>query len=152
MDNSSKLIKVRARLVVIKDGKVLVTYDSVNDYYYYLGGKLEFGETLGDCCRREIREECGADAVFTFNKILYVRDFILPAENEHSLELFILGEVNKGEELEHYLDPEDAGKKWLTWLPLDKLPANLKPVTLTAKLLADYQAGFPKQGEYVGAI
>ena len=34
-------IKIRLRMVIIKNGKLLVTYDSIEDYYYYIGGKLE---------------------------------------------------------------------------------------------------------------
>ncbi len=152
MDKKENAIKVRARLVVIKNDKLLVTYDSVGDYYYYIGGKLEYGETLADCCRREVKEECGDGTTFDFNKILYVRDFILPEKDEHSVEFFVLGEINKFEELEKMLDPEDGDKKWLTWLPLDNLPTNLFPAKLTQKLLNDYRADFPNQGEYIGTL
>lgn len=146
-------LKVRARLVVIKEGKLLVTYDSKDDFYFYMGGKLEFGETLIDGCKREVREECGENVNFEFGKILYVRDFILPEENEHSLELFILGQVDASvESLEKKVDDEFDGHKWLTWLDLDSLPPNLKPASLTTKLLEDYRNGFQVQGEYVGEL
>lgn len=147
-------IKVRARLVIIKEGKLLVTYDSSNDYYFYVGGKLEFGETLKEGCEREVREECGASVNFEFKKILYVRDFVLPEENEHSLELFILGEIDaEPVALEHKIDEEfAAGDKWLTWLEMEKLPANLRPAALTAKLREDYLAGFHTEGEYLGKL
>ncbi len=147
-----KKIKVRARLVIIKEGKLLATYNSVDDFYFYAGGRLEYGETLAECCAREVREECGEDVEFKFKKILYVRDFIAPEQNEHSVEFFILGEINKFAELEHRLDPEYGNKTWLTWLDLANLPANLKPVSLTEKMLSDYKLGFPNQGDYTGEI
>lgn len=145
-------IKVRLRLVIIKDGRLLAYYDSVEDFYFYIGGKLEFGETVEDGWTREIKEECGDDAIFTFKKILYIRDYIEEDRNEHSLELFILGDINKGAELEGRKDPEFDGKKWPVWLDINNLPDNLYPKPLSKKLLEDYKNGFPLSGEYIGRM
>lgn len=145
-------IKIRLRLVIIKHDKLLCYYDSMKDFYFFMGGRLEFGETVEEGFKREVREELGEDVKFTFKKILYVRDFILKEENEHSLELFILGDVDKFEELEGRPDPEYDGKKWPTWQPLNKLPENLFPKPLVKKLQEDYKKGFPNTGEYVGRM
>lgn len=145
-------IKVRLRLVIIKKDKLLCYYDSIDDYYFYIGGTLKFGETIKEGWTREIKEELGDDAEFTFKKILYVRDFLLKEKNEHSVELFILGDVNKSEEIEGRPDPEFEGKKWPTWQSLNNLPKNLFPKPLTKKILEDYKKGFPNQGEYVGRM
>ncbi len=145
-------IKIRLRLVIIKDDKLLAYYDSMDDYYFYIGGKLEFGETIEDGWTREVREELGDDVEFTFKKILYVRDFILKEKNEHSLELFILGDINKFMEIDERPDPEFEGKKWPKWLGLNNLPDNLYPKLLSKKLLKDYNAGFPTEGEYIGRM
>lgn len=147
-----KNIKIRLRLVIIKNNKLLATYDSVDNYFFYIGGRLEFGETVKNGCQREVVEECGAQTKFVFKKMLYLRDFIIPEKNEHSLELFILGDINRFKELEGKRDDEFQGKKWLTWLDVDKLPDNLFPKSLTSKLLLDYRSGFPKSGEYIGKI
>ena len=145
-------IKVRLRLVIIKKDKLLAYYDSMEDYYFYIGGKLEFRETIKEGWKREIKEELGDDVEFTFKKILYVRDFILKEKNEHSLELFILGDINKFMEIDERPDPEYDGKKWPKWLDLNNLPDNLYPKPLTKKLIEDYKAGFPREGEYVGRM
>ena len=145
-------INIRLRMVIIKNGKLLVTYDSESDYYYYIGGKLEYGETVLEGAEREIKEELGEDTKLEFKKILYIRDFLQPEKDEHSLELFILGDVNKFEELEHYLDPEHDNKKWATWLNINSLPDNLFPKPLTKKLVEDYKKGFLNAGEYVGKL
>ena len=146
-------INVRVRLVVIKNGRVLTQFREKGNYYHYIGGHLEYGETIMEACIREAKEECGEEAQFKFQKILYIRDFIRPKENEHSIELFILGEIDKGEELEKLPDPQHPdGSVWLTWLDIDNLPENLLPKTLSAKLLKDFKGGFPEEGEYVGRM
>jgi len=147
-----KKIKIRLRLVIIKENKLLAYYDSTDDYYFYIGGKLEFGETIEDGWKREIKEELGDDVEFTFKKILYVRDFILGEKNEHSLELFILGDINKFMEIDERPDPEYDGKKWPKWLDLNNLLDILYPKPLTKKILEDYKAGFPREGEYIGRM
>ena len=139
-------------MVIVKNSKLLVTYDSKEDFYYYIGGKLEYGETVEEGAEREIKEELGSNIKFTFKKILYVRDFLQPKKNEHSLELFILGEVNKFEELEHYNDPEHGERKWATWFDIENLPDNLYPKPMSKKLLEDYKKGFSDSGEYVGRM
>lgn len=145
-------IKIRLRLVIIKNNKLLAHYTQDDDFYFYIGGKLEYGETLRQGWEREILEELGDDITFTFKKILYVRDFIHPEDNEHSLELYILGDINKFEGVEGRPDPEFDGKKWPVWLDLDNLPDNLYPKSLSKKLVEEYKAGFPKEGEYIGEI
>jgi len=148
----ARKIKIRLRMVIVKNGKLLVTYDSIEDFYYYIGGKLEYGETVLEGVQREIKEELGEDTKLDFKKILYIRDFLQPEKDEHSLELFILGDVNKFEELEHYPDPEHGNKKWSIWLDINNLPGNLFPKALTKKLQQDFKKGFTNSGEYVGRI
>lgn len=147
-----KKIKIRLRLVIIKKEKLLAYYTSEDDFYFYIGGKLEYGETIEEGWHREVKEELGNDVNFTFKKILYIRDFIVGSDNEHSLELFILGNINKFMEIEGRPDPEFNGKKWPKWLDLRKLPDNLYPKALTKKLLKDYKNGFPNSGEYIGKM
>lgn len=114
---------------------------------------MEYGETIETACIRETKEECGENIEFNFEKILYIRDFIKPDENEHSVELFILGSLDKTDKLEGIKDPQHPdGSTWITWLNLDKLPSNLLPKTLSPKLLNDFNDGFPKEGEYIGEI
>ena len=66
-------IHVRLRMIIIKNGQVLLTHNKAKNYYYYIGGHLEYGESILDGCVREIKEECGPDTEFTFQKILYIR-------------------------------------------------------------------------------
>ena len=47
------------RGIVIKDGKILLSYESNEDKYIIPGGGVEEGETFAECCAREIKEETG---------------------------------------------------------------------------------------------
>ena len=147
---SEKKINPRVRLVIIKKGKILLSYTNDEKFYFYIGGKVEYGETLIQACQREIEEECGANTKFTFQKILYVRDYIKPEENEHSLELYILGNIDKFEEIEGVKDKEFNGNHWQTWVDLDKLPKlDIRPKNLTNQLIADYQNSFSGKTKYL---
>jgi ADP-ribose pyrophosphatase YjhB (NUDIX family) len=146
-------INVRLRMIIIKNGKLLTTYTKNGDFYYYVGGHLEYGETVLEGCKREILEECGKNVQFTFKKVLYIRDFFDPDNSEQNVELFILGDINKFKELEHKLDPQhEDGHVWLTWLDMKNLPDNLLPNPLNEKLLKDFKNGFPHAGEYIGRM
>lgn len=139
-------------MIIIKEDKVLLSYTETEDFYFFIGGKVEFGETLKEAAIREVAEECSG-ANFTFKKILYIRDFILPEADEHSVEFYILGDIDKFAEIEGVKDEEFQGKHWQTWVPLDKLSEiNLKPKTLVPKLLEDYTTNFQDGTKYLGII
>lgn len=152
-------VKVRLRLLIVKDNKILLTHtfkgDNLlfGDYYFYIGGKLEFGETIESGCKREIKEECGENTEFKMEKVLYIRDFI-PKENpeEHSVELFILGTINKFEELDNVPEKDHPDQKRMEWKKIECLPRNLYPQELTPILIADFKEGFRRQGVYVGRL
>jgi 8-oxo-dGTP pyrophosphatase MutT (NUDIX family) len=48
--------------IVIRDGKILMVRKKGKDIWTNLGGRIEPGETEGECLLREIREEIGIDA------------------------------------------------------------------------------------------
>ena len=153
MSKENNIINVRLRLVIIQNNKIVVTYNTKKDYYYYIGGHLEFGESVLEACQREIHEECGEKYNFVLDKILYIRDWIVPEDNEHSLELFILGKLNSIEGLDGYVDPEHPdGSHVLKLLDMSSLPTNILPKILTERIIREFKEGFPVQGEYVGRI
>jgi 8-oxo-dGTP diphosphatase len=66
----SRLIKTQERPKIIvsalieKDGKLLLVKEVLEDskeYWILPGGKVEFGETLADAVKREIKEETNLD-------------------------------------------------------------------------------------------
>ena len=51
--------RVGCRGIVMADGKLLVSREEISDYWMLPGGGIEEGETLAQCCTREILEETG---------------------------------------------------------------------------------------------
>lgn len=152
-EEESKKIHIRLRCVIVHEDKLLASYTKEHDFYFFPGGHMMHGESVIDGCKREIKEELGEDVDFEFKKILFIREFLEKEIGKHSLELFILGSVNKFEELEGKIDPEhDNGLWWSTWLDLNNLPSNLYPEILAKRIAEEYKNDFPSQGEYVGVI
>lgn len=144
-------IKPRVRLIIIKNGKILLSYVKSENFYFYIGGKMKWGETIKHACEREIMEECKAN--FKFKKILYVRDYIKPKISEHSVELYILGDINKFEEVEGLKDDEFDGDHWQTWVDLDKLKnIDIRPKTLVKYITEGCKNNFNEGCIYLGEI
>lgn len=51
--------RIASRGIVIDNGRILLSYEKNTDVYMTPGGGLELGETLRDCCIRELTEETG---------------------------------------------------------------------------------------------
>ena len=69
-------VRESARALVIKDGKVLLTYEANTGIYMSPGGGVETGETLTECCIRELREESGFE-VKPVERFVTVNEFSL---------------------------------------------------------------------------
>lgn len=61
-DFPPKMTRPAARGLVIRDGKILLTWEEYKDVYMSPGGRREEGETFEECCVREIEEESGYKA------------------------------------------------------------------------------------------
>lgn len=151
MVDNPKIIN-RVRAIIIKNDHVLLAYSPERDFYFYIGGKIDFGETIKRAFAREIKEECQGDVEPVFSKILYIRELLIPEENEHSIEYFVLGDIDKFKEVEQELNTDYDSHLFIKWVPMSDLPVNLKPEALTPKLLKDWRNGFPNEGEYLGRI
>ena len=67
-ETEGERVYIRLRCVIIKNDKLLLTYTKEQDFYFFPGGHMIWGESLVDCSKREIKEELGEDVVFDFKK------------------------------------------------------------------------------------
>jgi ADP-ribose pyrophosphatase YjhB (NUDIX family) len=54
-----KRLRHACRGIVVKDGKVLLSYENKYNKFMIPGGGVEEGETYAECCERELLEETG---------------------------------------------------------------------------------------------
>lgn len=65
----AKTHRASGRAVIIKDGCILLTKFKNGQYYNFPGGRVEEGETLAECAKREVLEESGITVVV--NEMLF---------------------------------------------------------------------------------
>ena len=53
--------RIGCRAIIVENGRILLSYEVNTGVYLSPGGGLEEGETLEECCIREIREETGIE-------------------------------------------------------------------------------------------
>jgi len=86
MNLFDKQFKIRARAIIIYNGKLLVVKHRKDDSFFALpGGHLEWGEDIKTCLSREILEEFGVNP--EIGRLLYIHTFI-EKEIKQSVEFF----------------------------------------------------------------
>ena len=87
--------RIGCRGIVIQDGKLLVSREEISDYWMLPGGGLENGETLSECCAREVLEETGY-LVEPIEEFLVLNEYY--EEYRYISHFFICKVVGKGEQ------------------------------------------------------
>ncbi len=108
-------IRPASRGLVIKDGKVLLSYETHTGVYMSPGGGREAGESFEDCCIRELREETGY-IVKPVSPFIIIEEYCFETCYEaHYFLCEIEGECESAltpTEIEHGITP--------VWIELDK--------------------------------
>ena len=86
------------------------------------GGSVEFGETMADALRREMREEFGIE--IAVGKLLDVVDHILEEEKQHWVSPTFLCTIAAGEP--HIREPEKCAE--IGWFLPDEVPQELTQI------------------------
>jgi 8-oxo-dGTP diphosphatase len=104
--------------MIVRDGRVLMgcrVSGQRPGWWGWIGGKLEFGETLQECAKREAREEAGVEVA---NPGLLCISSIM-VEEQHWIDVEFLGDIITGEP--HVAAPDEL-TDW-AWFPIDDLPS-----------------------------
>ena len=109
-------VRHACRGIVVKDGKVLLSCESKFDKYMTPGGGLEDGETLAQCCEREILEETGIEvrAVSEYFEIEELFDCW-----QHFNHFFVC-EYIRDTGCQHLTEGEKAADYKAVWLPVEQ--------------------------------
>lgn len=140
LEHSIERPKVGVGAMVLRNGKVLLgkrkgAHGAMT--FGWVGGHLEYGETLEDCAKREALEETGL--VLSNLKLICISNIL--AYQKHYVDFEFLAEALDGEP--RVLEP-DSVESW-GWYDLDNLPSPLfKAVELAIKSY--------KSGEFYNSI
>lgn len=100
--------KIATRVIIYKEGKILLSRNAGANHWYPGGGGLEENETLTECATREVLEETGQKVEII--DLMYVQEFYF-SENERSIEFFYLASPTADSQDDfHHKDTDDSGK------------------------------------------
>ncbi len=126
--------RVGVGVMIVRDGRVLMARRMSGQrpgWWGWIGGKLEFGETLQECAKREAREEAGVDV--TNLRLLCISSIIV--EDQHWIDVEFLGDIASGVPC---VTAPDELVEW-AWYSIDELPS---PIFEPAELaLRSYRTG-----------
>lgn len=140
---------VRVAAVVEREGEMLFVRHSKpgRDPYWVLpGGRLEPGESIPECARRELAEETGLAG--NFLGVLYVSEFM--DTGRHTVDITVLaeaeGDPSLGEDPE-VEEGEEATLREVRWVPVGDLARiELLPPWVKERLVRDAANGL-RSGE-----
>jgi 8-oxo-dGTP diphosphatase len=146
---------VRVAVVVERGGALLLVRHRKPDrdpYWVLPGGRLEPGETIPECARRELAEETGLTA--RFSGVLYVGEFL--REGRHTIDVVARmalegdGEAVLGSDPEVAPDAEPTLRE-VRWVSVDELRGlELLPDSVKWRLLDDAGGGWKPEEIYLG--
>jgi len=143
-------VSVRVAVIVELESRILLALHERDgrEYWVFPGGRLEYGETLEECARRELKEEANIDV--RVGPLLYVLD--RTSGKRQDVNIFFQGRLEEGK-IRLGSDPEVRGDKILKRLTLvsaeELLVLEVFPPEVKIAVLDDWAKGFPVKGRYL---
>ena len=118
------VINIRVGAIITKGDKILMVKNNRDDYYYSVGGRIQFGETAEQTVKREVKEELGFEMEIDrlgFICEAYFYGTIGDKQERLIYEpaFYFYMKVPDEFELENETFLEDGSPEYLEWVPLD---------------------------------
>ncbi|HEX9897448.1 MAG TPA: NUDIX hydrolase [Dehalococcoidales bacterium] len=138
--------KVRPTGILIEDGKILIVKQEVSERRHWSlpGGELEYGETIEQCLRREIKEETGLDV--KVKDMLYICDRFRRLNNHIVHITFLVERVGGKLPSSSFFHKDEEMNREVKMIPIDELTKYGFSQTFY-RLVKD---NFPNRGSYQG--
>ncbi len=75
--------RLRACAVIVRDNKILMCKNEVDDYFYSVGGAVKHGETVEDAVVREVFEETGK--YLAIDRLLFIHQNFFDSDSTTSM-------------------------------------------------------------------
>lgn len=134
-------VKIGAGVVIIKDGKTLLTKRKgkhAGGTYGSLGGHVEYGENITEAIKREAREELGIEV----DNLVFVSCANMIKYGSHYIDLTFSADILAGEPVIQEPDRIES----VGWYDLDALPEPMfEPVRIALEAVKTGQTYFEVQ-------
>ena len=104
------------RGIVVKDGKVLLSYETKYNKYMIPGGGVEEGENYAECCERELLEETGMKVRAT-EEYLEIEELF---EDWRHINHYFVCEFIEDTGIQHLTEGEKEAGYVCRWVDLDE--------------------------------
>lgn len=145
---NQKQPRIRVAVVLEQEGRILLVAHRKGDKRYWLlpGGGVDYGETIEECAKREMREETGLEIEVT--RMLYLSEAICPQGTRHILNVYVLGRIKGGELHKGEEDVLDG----LEFFPMEELENLTLYPPIQRQLIDSWKNGFQDQLSYLGQM
>ncbi|MBQ8626671.1 MAG: NUDIX domain-containing protein [Agathobacter sp.] len=109
------MTRIACRAIIIKDGKILVSYETKSNKMMTPGGGIEGDETNKECCVRELAEETG----FIVNPTEYILEITEYYRKARFIHRYFICEIT-GETDRKLTKGEEAAGMEPRWIPIQK--------------------------------